>query len=161
MVSSAETAVRRPLRPGRPYHARMPAAGAAAGGHAPHILYLEDEAAIALLYRLALEAAGYRITIAPDAALGLAAAGRLRPDLVLVDYHLPDRNGVDVVRALRAEPATAQVPIVILSNDDAPAVVRAAKAAGATEVLTKILWRPPRLIEALPGWLGAPPGAGD
>ncbi|HUY97519.1 MAG TPA: response regulator [Verrucomicrobiae bacterium] len=129
-----------------------------AGAGSPHILYLEDEAAIALLYRLALEAAGYRITIAPDAATGLAAASALCPDLVLVDYHLPDRSGVEVVRALRAEPATARVPIIILSNDDAPQVVRTAQAAGATEVLTKILWRPPRLIEALPGWLGARPG---
>ncbi|HVA21621.1 MAG TPA: response regulator [Candidatus Micrarchaeia archaeon] len=138
-----------------------PAAGAKAGGAVgAHILYLEDEAAIALLYRLALEAAGYRITIAVDAASGVAAAPEIRPDLVLVDYHLPDRNGVDVVRALRAEPATRSVPIIILSNDDAPAVIRDATAAGATEVLTKILWRPPRLIEALPGWLGAAPAAG-
>ncbi len=140
-----------------------PSTGARTGSGEPAratLLYLEDEAAIALLYRLALEAAGYRVTIAPDAKSGLAAAPALRPDLILVDYHLPDLSGVEVVRALRAEPATATVPIIILSNDDAPTVVRGAKAAGATEVLTKILWRPPRLLEALPGWLGTRPASG-
>ncbi len=118
-----------------------------------HILYCEDEPAIALLYRIGLEAAGYRVTIAGDGRSGVRAARELRPDLILMDYHLPDGTGIDALRALRADAATASIPILLLSNDDTPGVVRAARDAGATDVLTKILWRPPKLIAALSQWL--------
>ena len=138
------------MAPGHP----SPAAGRR------HILYCEDEPSIALLYRIGLEAAGYRVTIAGDGRSGVQAARDLHPDLILMDYHLPDSTGIDALRALRADAATAAIPVLLLSNDDTPGVVREARDAGATDVLTKILWRPPKLIAALSQWLPAeqPPG---
>ena len=61
------------------------------------------------------------------------------PDLILLDLHLPDLNGEQVLSELRAEPATAAIPVVILSADASRGVVRRLLASGALAYLTKPL----------------------
>jgi CheY-like chemotaxis protein len=69
----------------------------------------------------------------------LALAREAVPDLVLVDLELPDLHGVEVLRGLRADPATAHVPVVVLAADATPGAARLLRDAGATEHLTKPL----------------------
>lgn len=64
----------------------------------------------------------------------LEAAGRLRPDVMVVDVHLPDVDGLDVCRIAAA---TARTGVVILTGADDPAIARQAREAGATAVVLK------------------------
>ena len=79
------------------------------------ILIVEDEEPLTLLLRYNLEAAGYTVD---SAARGDEAELKLRetrPDLVLLDWMLPGLSGIEICRRLRARPATAQLPIIMLT----------------------------------------------
>jgi CheY-like chemotaxis protein len=71
--------------------------------------------------------------------LGLDLAAEHDPDLILLDLHLPDMPGQEVLRRLRAEPRTAEVPVVILSADARPALVDQLLGEGVRAFLTKPL----------------------
>jgi CheY-like chemotaxis protein len=58
--------------------------------------------------------------------LGLELVRECRPDVVLVDLHLPDLDGREVLEQLKADPATADIPVVVLSADATPSPGRAA-----------------------------------
>jgi CheY-like chemotaxis protein len=73
----------------------------------------------------------------PSEAVGLY--DQFDRDLVLLDLHLPDMPGQEVLRRLRADPDTAQVPIVILSADARPALITRLLEDGARAFLTKPL----------------------
>jgi DNA-binding response OmpR family regulator len=76
------------------------------------VLVVEDEAKIARLVRDYLEHAGFEAVVVGDGETALASARRSTPDLVVLDLGLPDRDGLDVARALRR---TSGVPIVMLT----------------------------------------------
>jgi DNA-binding response OmpR family regulator len=84
----------------------------------PTILIVEDEPRIAELARDYLAHAGFAVRLAVDGPTGLASALRDRPDLIVLDLGLPGLDGLDVTRKLRADPATATVPIVMLTARD-------------------------------------------
>ena len=71
--------------------------------------------------------------------LGLELAHAHRPDLILLDLHLPDRSGLDVLTALRHDPVTAHIPIVILTADASATQAHRLGEAGASRYLTKPL----------------------
>jgi CheY-like chemotaxis protein len=74
---------------------------------------------------------------APDGWTGLTLVRDRRPDLVLLDLHLPDVPGEEVLRRLWEDPATRRVPVAVLTADATPAQKRRLLAAGATAYLTK------------------------
>jgi len=80
-----------------------------------HILLVEDEEDIASLIKLQAELSGYHLSVATDGVTGLDMARRERPDLVLLDVMLPQKNGYDVCRELKGDPKTTHIPIIILS----------------------------------------------
>ena len=76
------------------------------------ILVVEDEPKIAQLARDYLERGGFKVDLASDGASALAASRSTRPDLAVLDLGLPDRDGLDVLRAVRRE---SNVPVIILT----------------------------------------------
>ena len=82
---------------------------------------------------------GVRLLHAPDGHAGLERARQERPDLIVLDMHLPDMPGEDVLLHLWQDAALRHIPVVILSADATPAQARRLKAAGAIEYLTKPL----------------------
>jgi len=78
-----------------------------------------------------------------------------RPDVVLVDLHLPDLDGSEVLERLKADPATANIPVVVLSADATASQVARLRAAGAANYLTKPL-DVERLMAVLAGDVAAP-----
>jgi two-component system cell cycle response regulator DivK len=91
----------------------------------PLVLIVDDNERNARLSRDVLEASGMSTLSAPTASEGLALARERTPDLVLLDLHLPDLDGVEAARRLRADQSTAEIPIVALSAtrvEDAGAV---------------------------------------
>jgi two-component system phosphate regulon response regulator PhoB len=80
-----------------------------------HVLIVEDEAPLVELLRYNLERAGYRVTAATDGEAAMRAIDEDRPDLVLLDWMLPLMSGIEVCRQLRRAPATANIPIIMLT----------------------------------------------
>ncbi len=80
------------------------------------ILHVDDEDDIREIARIALEAfGGFSVTEARSGREGLALAAELRPDLILLDVMMPGMDGPDTLRALRADPATAAIPVVFMT----------------------------------------------
>jgi DNA-binding response OmpR family regulator len=103
----------------------------------PTILIVEDEPRIAELARDYLAHAGFAVRLAVDGPMGLASALRDRPDLIVLDLGLPGLDGLDVTRKLRADPATATVPIVMLTARDDELDKLLGLELGADDYLTK------------------------
>lgn len=79
------------------------------------ILVVDDSAVVHSFVRATLKNTGYRLVHAYDGVEGLAAARRSVPELVLTDLDMPNLDGFEMCRQLRAEPATRSVPIIVLS----------------------------------------------
>ncbi|MEX2623893.1 MAG: PAS domain S-box protein [Acidimicrobiia bacterium] len=104
------------------------------------VLYIEDNLSNLRLIERALELRpGVRLLSAMQAKLGLELARQHRPDLVLLDLHLPDLSGEEALRILQSEPETAEIPVVIVTADATPTQMHKLLAAGATDYLTKPL----------------------
>jgi two-component system KDP operon response regulator KdpE len=99
-----------------------------------HVVVIEDEPQIRRFVRTGLEAEGCQVYEAATAERGLIEAGTRKPDLVVLDLGLPDRDGVDVVRDLRS---WTSMPILILSARSEETDKVAALDAGADDYLTK------------------------
>jgi two-component system phosphate regulon response regulator PhoB len=84
-------------------------------GQEPSILIVEDEAALSTLLRYNLEREGYRVTLATDGEEALMLAEEAQPDLVVLDWMLPQLSGIEVCRRLRARPAMRNTPIIMLT----------------------------------------------
>ena len=103
-----------------------------------HVLYVDDEELNRLLMQALLDfRPGVALQLAADGAAGLAAARANPPDLVLLDMRLPDMNGVQLLQALRAEPALASVPCIAVSANAMPADIADALRAGFDAYITK------------------------
>ena len=103
----------------------------------PRVLISEDEADIRDVVRLKLEAAGFQVTAVGNGAVALSQALNDPPDVVLLDVATPGMTGLDVATALRSAPATAGVPIIMLTAEADPSDVRAGLRAGANAYVTK------------------------
>jgi CheY-like chemotaxis protein len=80
-----------------------------------------------------------RVQSVTSGQAGLEAAARDIPDLILLDMHLPGLHGDEVLRRLRDDPATADIPVAVLSAEAAPSVIRHMRASGVIAYLTKPL----------------------
>jgi PAS domain S-box-containing protein len=104
------------------------------------VLYIEDNPVNQMLVQEMLRPwPCLDLHLAGDGSEGLRRAAELRPDLILLDMRLPDMDGKQVLRALKADPALAAIPVVALSASAMPEDVAQAYAGGAIEYWTKPL----------------------
>ena len=104
------------------------------------LLYIEDNLSnLSLVENLLEECAPIKLISAMHGQLGIELAARHQPDLILLDVHLPDINGADVLARLKAKPRTREIPVVVLSADATRAQMNRLLALGATDYLTKPL----------------------
>ncbi|RMH42161.1 MAG: response regulator [Deltaproteobacteria bacterium] len=82
---------------------------------AARVLVVDDDPTIRMICREVLEAAGYKVHEAADGAAAVAEARRFRPDLVLLDVMMPDRDGFETAETLRSSPAVGSAPVIFLS----------------------------------------------
>ncbi len=133
------------------------------------LLYIEDTIAnVRLIEEILRSRPSIRLIPAMTGQLGLELAHEHEPDLILLDLHLPDLNGEEVLVQFRADERTRKIPVVILSADATRRQLAPLLAAGAREYLTKPI-RIRRLLELVDEFLGEsptaacppPPGAHD
>ena len=102
------------------------------------MLYIEDNAVNVLLVEaLMAQLPGLRIASEATGAAGVARARALHPDLILIDMQLPDFDGFEVLRRLRADPQTTDIACVALSANAMPADIARALAGGFDDYWTK------------------------
>jgi CheY-like chemotaxis protein len=82
------------------------------------ILIVEDDRDLRFVIRMILERAGYEVAEARNGIAALESIGAGPPDLIIADLAMPVMSGVELVDQLRANPATASIPVVLLSGGD-------------------------------------------
>ncbi len=102
-----------------------------------HILVAEDDRFLRKAAEMALKRHGYAVLTAADGEEALRAAQSALPDLILLDLIMPKLNGFDVLQALKKEPPTAHIPVIILSSLGQDRDVQQAMDAGATAYFIK------------------------
>lgn len=108
---------------------------------APKVLVVDDDPDIVFVLRVTLEAAGFRVVEAQDGATGLEAAKREHPDVLITDLMMPVMDGHELIRSMRADPALAATPIVVVSAK--PGTV------DGVEAIIRKPWRNEELLQRL------------
>lgn len=104
---------------------------------AKKILIIEDYPATAKMMSEILEIEGFESIIAPDGSVGIEKALSEKPELILLDIMLPGMDGLEVCTKLRANPATMNIPVIMVSVKAADEDVKAGMAKGANGYVTK------------------------
>jgi len=112
----------------------LPPSSADSATAATTLLVIDDDPAVHDLMRRSLEKEGYRIEAAADGRTGVELAGRLKPDVITLDVMMPHMDGWSVLNALKADPATAGIPVIMLTIVDDKQI---GFALGAADYLTK------------------------
>ncbi len=115
----------------------------------PRVLMIEDHPDLADLYQLKLQLEGYRVAVASDGVAGLAMARSLMPDVTLLDIHVPQLDGLQVLAALREDKATHDLLVVVCSEDDNPQLIKEAERLGAAAYLVKANLLPAHLSQTV------------
>src|SRR5690606_22741787 len=126
-----------------------PAAAAARSGEVPYrVLIVEDDRSQALFATSVLAGAGIQAEAVPDAGQVMSTLERMRPDLVLMDLHMPAIDGAELTDMIRAHPELSHTPIVFLTGDPDPERQFEVLEIGADDFLTKPV-RPRHLVAAV------------
>jgi CheY-like chemotaxis protein len=120
--------------------------------HAVHVLLIEDDGAIADMYRVQLEFDGYRVTVATTGKNGFEALAHAQADIVLLDLLLPDRSGLEIMADIKSR-FPKHPPVVILSNYGEPTMIDKGMSLGAVEYLVKSRVTPATVSQSIPGWI--------
>lgn len=119
------------------------------------VLIIEDDTMLGELYQVVLSQAGYTALWAKDGEEGLTRIAQ-NPDLILLDIMMPKMNGVDVLKHLRADHATKDMPVIILSNFEQKNITDVAMRLGAKGYLLKVDLLPEDLITLIDRYFDNP-----
>ena len=103
----------------------------------PKILIIEDESALQKSLGDMLSRHGYEVVKALDGEIGLQLAKKDLPDLIILDLILPKMHGFEVLQAVKKDPKTKNIPVVILTNLDTVQDIEKALEEGASTYLVK------------------------
>src|SRR5882762_4894496 len=100
-------------------------------------LLAEDEPDIQLVARMSLKRADFEVTVANNGLEVLAKAAALQPSVVLLDWMMPEMDGLEACKRLKADPATSDIPVIFLTAKTQEAEIREGLALGAVGYITK------------------------
>ncbi|MBI3547760.1 MAG: response regulator [Elusimicrobia bacterium] len=84
------------------------------------ILIVDDDPDLVHILTKALETTGYDVVSAPEPAAGLTTARKVKPDLIILDYHMPGTTGAHLYESFRRNESTQTTPIIFMSGDASP-----------------------------------------
>ena len=113
------------------------------------ILIVEDDPLIQRMYARALMRAGLQTSLIDNGAAALDTALQTQPDLVLMDVMMPDINGIEALKILKADNRTKSIPVIMLSANDDPELMQQALEAGASRYLAKSVVEPDQIVSAI------------
>ena len=118
------------------------------------ILFIEDESALQKTFGDILKQEGYEMTSALDGETGLKLAQTEEPDLILLDLVLPKMHGFEVLRVLKGDEKTKDIPIIVLTNLEGMGDLEKALDLGATTYLVKATYSLEEVIQKIKKALG-------
>ena len=101
------------------------------------VILAEDDPDIQLVARLALKRAGFNVTVVGNGQEALEAVQRTPPDVILLDWMMPELDGPETCRRLKSDPATAGIPVVFLTAKSQEAEIQRGLSLGAAGYVTK------------------------
>ena len=118
------------------------------------ILVVDDEEAVREIYNKEFSTAGFQVVLAVDGEEGLLKAGEETPDLILLDVMLPKMSGVDVLKALKGNPLTKSIPVLLLTNLGEETIIKEGFGLGADGYLLKVSYTPAQVVAECRKFLG-------
>jgi two-component system chemotaxis response regulator CheY len=103
------------------------------------VLIVDDSHDLRYLFARVLQGEGFRVYQASSGREALECVRRIRPDVILTDVMMPEMDGIELIRQLREMPATAAIPVVVMTAAATDEVKRDARGLGAVGVLEKPL----------------------
>lgn len=91
------------------------------------IAIIEDDATINQMYRMKFEADGFDVRIANNGKIGVELVASFEPDVILLDLQMPEMNGAEALKHIRAQDSSKTTPVIVLTNlgeEEAPAEIR-------------------------------------
>jgi CheY-like chemotaxis protein len=122
----------------------------------PKILIVEDDALISQMYHKIFDFEKYKVLLAINGQEGLTLAQEEKPSIILLDVMMPELNGLEVLDKLKADLATKDIPVVMLTNLDDPKDAQAALQKGAVKYIVKSDYTPKQVAEMVDGILNPP-----
>ncbi len=117
------------------------------------ILIIEDDFFVRDLYSRELTREHFAVEAAADGSEGLAKAGEVKPDLILLDIMLPKISGLEVLKKLKEKEETKNIPVVLITNLGQDTVIREGFSLGAIGYLIKAAYTPTQIIEEVKKFL--------
>ena len=119
------------------------------------ILIIDDDPVITQIAQRILEKKGYGVRVAMDARKGLASALSYPPNLIVLDYMMPQKDGLSLLADIRALPELKDVPVIMMTGVSEQDIVAKAIQLGVTDFMAKPFY-PPRLLERVTKHLPLP-----
>ena len=113
------------------------------------ILFIEDESALQKTFGEILSQEGYEMISALDGEIGLRLAKDKKPDLILLDLVLPKIHGFEVLKRLKTDKETKDIPVIVLTNLEGIGDVDKALGLGATTYLVKAQYSLEEVVEKI------------
>lgn len=126
---------------------------------AAKVAIVEDDAAIAQMYRIKFEAEGYEVDTAENGKLGLELAEKMRPDIILLDLMMPEMNGDEMLQELRKTDWGKNIKVIILTNMGEQEAPQDLKALGIRRFIVKAEMTPRQVAEMVKAELTGQPQA--
>jgi two-component system, OmpR family, alkaline phosphatase synthesis response regulator PhoP len=120
------------------------------------ILLVEDDRILRRAGEVVLGKKGYEVVVAVDGEEALVKVREHKPDLILLDVMMPKLDGFEVLTRLKDDPATRDIPVIMLSNLSEPSEIKKAADRGARAYLVKSSLRPEQLAEKVAETLARP-----
>lgn len=111
------------------------------------VILVEDDDLIRELYAKELTQAGFEVSSFPTGNAALASIGTTHYNLMLLDIMLPDTNGLEVLKTIKANPQSNYLPVLLLTNLGQDSVVKQGFSLGAEGYLMKVSYTPDQIIE--------------
>lgn len=121
------------------------------------VLVIEDDPVAGTVYQRFLQGHGFIAERAKDGLAGLDQIATFQPDAVLLDMMMPKMGGVDVLKRIRANEISRELPVIVLTNAAVPAFVDQAIQAGANHVIDKAKASPANIMALLQSMLHIDP----
>jgi DNA-binding response OmpR family regulator len=103
----------------------------------PVVLIIDDDREIVQLVEITLSGLGYDVQVAYDSRQGLAHAFNSNPDLILLDFHLPGKDGLNLLKDIRAVPEMETIPVIMITGIGDSTIVTQAIQNKVTDFLIK------------------------
>ncbi|MFO0882046.1 MAG: response regulator [Candidatus Saccharimonadales bacterium] len=123
---------------------------------ATKIAIIEDDAAIAQMYRMKFEAEGFTIETAENGRLGLALAQEMMPDVILLDLMMPEMNGDEMLSQMRSTEWGKDIKVIILTNMGEQEAPESLKTLNVSAFIVKADMTPRQVAELVEQYIGGP-----